>query len=103
MGILKFIFLAVISIFLVVFCAENNSFVAVSFFPSPYIVELPLFVFALVCIAIGVVFGGFSAGRKLRKLKRELRKKTQREQALENEIKSLRMERENKLPIISKT
>lgn len=103
MGILKFIFLAVISIFLVVFCTGNNYFVAVSFFPSPYIVELPLFVFALICVSVGVVFGGFSAGRKLRKLKREIRKKTQREQALENEIKSLRMERETKLPTTSKS
>jgi len=102
-GILKFIFLAAISIVLMVFCAENNYFIAVSFFPSPYIVELPLFVFALICIAIGVIFGGFSAGGKLRKLKREIRKKTQREQALENEIKSLRMERETKLPTISKS
>ena len=103
MGILKLIFFAVVSIVLMIFCTENRSFVVVSFFPSPYVIELPLFVFALICVTVGVVFGGFSACCKMQKIKRELRKKNQREQALENEIKSLRMERENKLPIISKT
>lgn len=103
MRIIKFLECAIITVFLVVFCAVNRSPVSLNLFPFPYILELPLFVFALFCVSIGVVFGGFSVACKLRKTRRKLRNSLSRIEALENEIKSLRVEHENKLPAISKS
>ena len=102
MRIIKFLVCAVITIFLVVFCAVNRLPVSLNLFPFPYILEFPLFIFALFCVSIGVVFGGFSSWCYLRKTRRTLRNSVARMEALENEIKSLRIERENKLPAISK-
>jgi len=93
----KLLAVFVLAIFLAVFCVANRSIVSLNLVPLPYIAELPLFIFALICIAVGVILGGVSASYQTIKTKCELRKTLQRNSALENEIKSLRMERNSSL------
>jgi uncharacterized integral membrane protein len=101
LGVIKFIAFSFGIIFLVVFCAFNRQIVAIDLFPFPYSAEITLFFFALICMAIGVILGGFSVSYQLMQTKYQLKKSSQQIAALENEIKSLRIEKKNPLPVIS--
>ncbi len=95
MGYIKFLFLAIVSIILVAFCAANRGAVSLSLFPLPYIIELPVFIFALLCIALGVVLGSVALNIKLLQTKLQLRKSKIYSKAVDNENKILRSEHEH--------
>lgn len=95
MSFIKYFLLAIISIVLITFCAVNREAVSISLFPLPYSADLPIFIFALLCVTVGVIIGGLSLNIKLIKTKCQLKQSKRRIEALGNENKILRCERDH--------
>ena len=57
MKTLKIFLLVIIVILLIIFCTINRSLVLLDLFPLPYYIELPIFLFFILSIAIGVFLG----------------------------------------------
>lgn len=102
MKILKYFFLALLSIVFISFCVVNRKSVTVSFFPAPYSFDVPIFLLALVCVGVGVVITGILMNIKFVKTFCALKKCEKKIQAMENENKALRFEREQPLLAINK-
>lgn len=79
------------------FVLSNDKVVALQLFPLPYEVLLPLYGLALLTIVLGMIcglsIGGLYNTAKLLRLRRELRDKTQRVQAMHEQITALELER----------
>ncbi len=97
MGYIKFFLIAVVAILLITFCIVNRGAVSVSLFPFPYEINVPIFILAILCCAVGVVAASLLFKIKLFQVNSLLRKTKQRMEALENENKSLRSERDSTL------
>lgn len=96
--ILSAIALSVLTIFFVVFAVANRDVVELSFFPVPYAVEMPKFLFALLCFALGLLIGSAVLGLRFAGQKHQLRRELRRAKAMENELKALRMEDSDRSP-----
>ena len=96
--VIKAALIAAIIVILLIFCVTNREFVTVRFFPLSYEIALPEFLFALLCIALGVTVGSFAVHLKLLKVKRELKLKHQHIMALENEMQALHVQQAKGLP-----
>ncbi len=94
MGFIKFFLVTIISIILIAFCAVNRTSVAISLFPLPFMIDIPVFIFALICMALGIIIGGITTNIKLLQNKILLKQNKKRMEALENENKILRSEQE---------
>ncbi len=70
----------------------------VSLFPLPYSAEMPMFVFAVLCFALGLIIGSGFVGTKASRLNRMLKKEHKHVMALQNEISALHIEKGNLLP-----
>ena len=92
------ILLVSLTVLFIVFAVANRGALVLSFFPLPYTLEMPTFLFALLVFSVGIVIGGFSLSVKLAKHKRFLKLERQRSKALENEVKALRMEQADRAP-----
>ena len=90
--------LVIFSVVFVAFAVANRDFVAFSFFPLPYSFEMPKFLFVLLCFGFGLVIGGLALSLSLGRTKLQLKAERQRTQALENEVKALRMEQTDRSP-----
>ena len=101
MKFIKFLCIAIISIVFIVFCVFNREVIKVSLFPFPYSINLPIFILALLSMAIGIIIASFVLNIKLFRLKHLVKNTKQRMEAVENENKILRSEREFSLPSIT--
>lgn len=102
MSFIKTLILIVLAAFLITFCAANHNIISISLFPFPYYADIPIFLFALICMAIGVIIASLTLNMKLLRTRLMLRKIQTRMMAVENENKSLRSEHNNSVPAISK-
>jgi lipopolysaccharide assembly protein A len=91
--LLKIFFLTLLAIALVVFCVVNRDPITVSLFPLAYVLELPLFLFALLFVALGVVVAGISLNLDILRTRWNVRKQQQKITALENELHAIRHQR----------
>ncbi len=70
----------------------NRQFVHISLFPLPYSADMPQFIFAVICFALGVLVGGGFSGMKVSRISRLLKKEHKNVMALQNEIGGLKNE-----------
>lgn len=94
MGFIKTLFFIITAIILITFCAVNSSSVSINLFPLPYFIDIPIFIFAILCMMIGVITGSFAANVKLLKANHVLRKAQRHAKTVEDENKVMRSEHE---------
>ena len=90
---LTLIFTTVIALFFIAFAAVNRDSVTLSFFPLPYSADMPKFLLAILCFAIGAMIAGLIASLKALKIRHLYAQEHKRVMALENEIEGMQMER----------
>lgn len=90
--ILKICFYSAVVLIGVTFAVSNRGKVDLTFYPLPYVLSLPMFLFAILVFSIGVVFGWLLAGLKGSMHRRAHRKVSKRVEALENEITAMRVD-----------
>ncbi len=88
----RFLFVAFVTVFFVAFSIANREMVGVSFAPLPYVAELPLFLLAIACFALGTIVAWLMLMADLIKSRRLYSKEQKRAMALENEVKALQSE-----------
>jgi uncharacterized integral membrane protein len=74
---------ALIALVVVVFAVSNRMFVALSFFPLPAELQVPLYLVVIVALVLGFIVGALAAwfgGGKRRRENRELRRRLNRVQ-----------------------
>lgn len=98
MGFIKYSFFTIITVVLITFCVVNRGLISIDLFPFPYSTEIPIFIFALLCVISGVVLSGIVINIKLLKTKSIIKKMQRRINALENETMVLKSENEFTLP-----
>ncbi|MDE3059386.1 MAG: LapA family protein [Pseudomonadota bacterium] len=92
MKFIKWFFIIAVIAGFTVFATANRQPVRISFFPFPYVMETPGFLLATLCFALGAITGWLVNAMKLWQSRQRFRAERQRVQALENEVKMLRME-----------
>ncbi|MBY0354526.1 MAG: hypothetical protein K2Q12_02205 [Rickettsiales bacterium] len=94
----RYVFLLLLCLITVSFVLSNDQTVHLSLFPLPYEVSLQLFALSGLVLLLGLVSGMLAAhihtARKIMHLRRELRDKSKRLQALYHEASALQMERQ---------
>lgn len=83
------------------FAVTNRQDIAVNLFPLPYSLDMPLFLLALLCMALGAAAGGLAMLYSALHHKRQLKDARQRIMALENEIGGMKAERQSIIPAAS--
>ncbi len=91
--LIKIVFLLCLLALFVVFITNNPDPMAISLAPLPYVIELPLFVYAILFFLAGFLIAAFMAFGKHVSRSISLRKANKRIDALENEVRSLRAEK----------
>jgi len=74
----------------VIFAVSNRSRVSLTFFPLPFNVEMPLFLFAIVVLTLGIWLGWMIAHWGGFRYRRARKNADKRVAALENELGGLR-------------
>lgn len=97
---IKVFFFCLITAAFLVFAVANHQTVHLSFFPLPYGADMPSFLFAILCFALGAIIGGFLVHFKLSRTHRLLKAEHKRVSALENELSALQAEQQDKLPAV---
>ena len=97
---LRFFFLVLLSVLFVCFAVLNRQFIHISLFPLPYSAEMPEFIFAVICFALGVVIGSGFSGLKLSHSHRLLKNEHKHVMALQNEISAMQVEKHDNLPAV---
>lgn len=96
LSITKIIIFVLLGLLVAAFISSNTDTTNLSLFPLPYEITLPLFVVALSMLFLGLLLGGFIVYlgqlKKTFLLKRDIRKSKKNMQAMENEIRALRLE-----------
>ena len=90
--ILRVLFYAAVILLGVTFAVSNRGKVDLTFYPFPYIVSLPLFLFTIAVFAVGLFIGWMLAGIRSGHYRRAEKKANKRVVALENELGTLRTE-----------
>lgn len=88
----KFTLYALIVFIGVVFAVSNRNPVDLTFYPLPYILSMPLFLFAIIILVLGLLIGWYIARIGFMGQKRTHKATAKRVAALENEINTLRTE-----------
>jgi putative membrane protein len=97
---LKAVYWAVIvvaSSLLIAFAVSNRATVTLGLWPLPFLIDLPLYLLVLLLLLAGFVVGAATAWIAGRRVRRELRRRRRRAEALEGELKAARSELENHL------
>ncbi len=94
MRYLKYCFFVVFSLLFVVFAVANRAPVTLSFFPLTYEIVMPVFLYTMLCIAMGVVLAGMALGLRTAKARSRYKSEHQRVMALENELEGIRAEKQ---------
>lgn len=74
----------------VTFAVSNRGIVELTFYPVPYVISMPLFLFFILTFAIGAALGWGIARLKVGGYRRAHRQAVERIEALENELGTLR-------------
>lgn len=82
----------------VLFAVVNRQFIEISFFPFPYSLEMPQFLFAILCFGLGAIAGSLGISLKLSHSKRLLKSEHRQVMALKNEIGAMHAEQHDTLP-----
>ena len=82
---------------LIPFAVSNRAPVSLGLWPLPFLVYLPLYLLALLLLLAGFVAGAAAAWITGRRVRRELRHRRRRAEALESELKAARSELESHL------
>jgi putative membrane protein len=90
----KYSFFLIFTVAFVLFAVANRAPVELSFFPLPYMVAMPLFLFTMLCIASGVVLAGIALGLRTSKARGQYKAEHKRVMALENELEGMRAEKQ---------
>jgi uncharacterized integral membrane protein len=95
----RLLFFVAVGMALVSFIASNPARVALSLFPFPFTLELPLYALGLAALFTGIVLGGFlvsagSVAERLR-LRRQRRRDKQALEATRHEVTALRLEQQH--------
>lgn len=98
----KYSSLIVITIALVNFSVVNRAIITISLFPFPYESDVPVFLFAIMCVAAGVIFASIGCFSKIHGLKRTLSSERRKIAGLENQLQSMQKEMDQRLAAISK-
>jgi len=89
----RFILLAIGSLAFLAFAVDNRETAHVSFFPLPYMADMPLFLFAIVCFFFGALGGYVCSATKSRTLTGLLKNEKKRADSLQNQLDSEYAER----------
>ncbi len=91
--IVRICFYAAVILFGVTFAMSNRAITDLTFYPFPYIISVPLYLFTILLFTTGL-FTGWAFGRLAgRRYKRGQKQAQKRIGALENELGILRMEK----------
>ena len=90
--IIKTVFSVAIIIIAVVFAVSNRGKVDITIFPLPYAISVPLFLFAIIMFAVGLLTGWLISKFSLLKYRKASKESGKRVEALQNEISALRSE-----------
>ena len=85
----------VAALFLVPFAVSNRAIVSLGLWPLPFLIDLPLYLLALLLLLAGFVGGAAAAWIGGRRVRRELRRRRRRVEALERELKAARSRRDD--------
>ena len=80
---------------LIPFALSNREPVSLGFWPLPFLIELPLYLLILLSLLAGYVIGATAAWIARRHLRRELRRRRRRVEALERELVATRSQLED--------
>ena len=98
---IKFLFLLAIGITLITFCVVNRQAISLNLFPLPYAADVPIFLLALACVAVGVIIAGVLLNMQLFAAHRLLKHEKSRATLLEKELSALREQRDITFPTLS--
>lgn len=101
MKLIKFFLIFIISIIFIIFCVVNREVISLDLFPLPYSIRVPVFMLFLLSIAVGAIITGLMLNIQIFRMRHLVKNTRQRMQAVENENKSLRSERELVLPALT--
>ncbi|MEK6745642.1 MAG: LapA family protein [Pseudomonadota bacterium] len=101
MKLIKFFLIFVLAVVFIVLCVANREMITLSLFPFPYSVSIPVFILFLLSMAVGAVITGFMLNIQIFRMRHLVKNTKQRMQAVEDENKSLRSEREFILPALT--
>ena len=90
----------VVTVTFLVFAVVNRETVHLSLFPLPYSADMPEFLFAIFCFALGTVVGWMVISLKLSKAKHIIILERKRVMALQNEVSALYSEKQGSLPAV---
>ena len=74
------------AIFLIPFAVANREPVSVGLWPLPFLIEVPLYLLVLLVLLAGFVIGATATWIAGRRVRRELRRRRRRVEALEREL-----------------
>jgi len=89
----KWLFLLLLTLLLVVFIVVNRHSVAISLFPLPYEVQLPAYLFVLIFFLCGFFMSWLFMSTRRTTSSLALKQCKKRIEALENELRGLRLGR----------
>jgi uncharacterized integral membrane protein len=90
--IIKICFYGAVILAGVTFAVSNRGKVDLTFYPLPYVLSMPLFLFSILIFSAGIFCGWFLSGIKSLGRRSEHKKAAKRVAALENELGTLRSE-----------
>ena len=88
MKLIHWLVTAPLALVLVVFAVSNREMVSVTFWPTPFEIDAPLYLVALVALLIGFLLGELTAWINGGKKRREAREKSKRVRGLEGELEA---------------
>lgn len=77
-------------VMVVIFTISNRDEVVLSLYPLPFETVMPVYLFFLLTLALGYIWGMMSSGMKTWRYQRQSKREERRNQALEDEVKTLR-------------
>ena len=80
---------------LIPFALSNREPVSLGFWPLPFLIDLPLYLLVLLLLLGGFVIGATASWIAGRRIRRELRRRRRRVDALERELVAARSQLEN--------
>ncbi|MBV9014695.1 MAG: LapA family protein [Alphaproteobacteria bacterium] len=86
MRLLFWFFVLLVAAVLSLFAISNREPVTLTFWPVPFLLEVPLYVAVLVALAIGFLLGEFASWLAGRHRRREARRRSRRIASLEGEL-----------------
>ena len=84
--------IVVASSLLIAFAVSNRATVSLELWPLPFLIDLPLYLLVLLLLLAGFVTGAATAWTAGRRVRRELRRRRRRVEALEGELNAARSE-----------